>query len=243
MNKIMNRVLLVEDDKLLRHGLRGNLEDKNFSVLEAMSAQRMIEIIKKHPVDLILLDLGLPDGNGLDFMTSIKKHTDAPVIIMTGNHSKDSKIKGLYNGADDYLFKPFDIDELSARITANIRRYKDPSNNGLAAQEHTHSEISAFEFGGWTLNPEKFQAFDTRKKSADLTLREYNLVKTLIHHKGRALKREDLCEAIREDNYIPTPRAIDIKIARIRKKIEATPSAPKLIKTVRGVGYMMPNKR
>ncbi|MEZ5814454.1 MAG: response regulator transcription factor [Alphaproteobacteria bacterium] len=229
----MNTLLLVEDDKMQRQMLRESLEGEDFVVLEAALGRRMLEILDHHRVDLILLDLRLPDGSGLDFIEEIRSRTDVPLIIVSGEHNAFKRICGFETGADDYVDKPFDVDELIARIRANLRRYCNIPSNENALQN-----TNRVRFAGWVLEREKFQIVDQSGVTGDLTSREFQLLDFLIANAGRAIQRSELCEAIGEKNYIPTPRAIDVKITRIRKKIGDDAGDPQIIKTVRGVGYM-----
>lgn len=239
----MDTLLLVEDDKLLRLTLKENLDRENFIVFEASVGRRALEIIAHHHVDLILLDINLPDGNGLDFIEDIRKKTDVPLIIVSGSGGKESRLSGLELGADDYVSKPVDIDELVARIKANLRRYKGSyANQNIQVNGTSATQNKDIRFGCWTIDYDQFQIFDEEHNSANLTIQEFKLLEFLIDHAGVAQRREDMCEAIREENYVPTPRAIDVKITRIRKKIDDEATAAQIIKTVRGVGYMF-NRR
>lgn len=232
----MDTVLLVEDDKFLRHTLKENLENEDFIVFEAAAGKRLTEIVRQHHVDLILLDLRLPDGNGLDFIRDIRQHTDVPVIIVSGENRKAEKLEGLETGADDYVCKPFEMDELIARIKANLRRYKGQTSNENSKEQPGAAEIKC---GPWTLDRARYQIFDPEGRPGNLTFREFRLLDILAEKTGQAVKRDDLCEALREENYTPTPRALDVAITRIRKKIGDSGTNPEIIKTVRGVGYML----
>ncbi len=125
----MNTVLLVDDDKLMREILRINLEKHDFSILEAIHGKGVLEIVSRQPVDAILLDLGLPDGNGLTFLEDIRKYTQAPVIILSGEHASTIKVQSLEAGADDYIEKPFDMDVLIAHLHSTVARYKETRAN------------------------------------------------------------------------------------------------------------------
>jgi len=236
----MYTILIVEDDKMFRTMLRECLEHNDIIAFEAMNAHRATEILERQDVDMVLLDINLPDCNGITLLKNIRKETDIPVIIISGDEECSTKVDGLNHGADDYINKPCDPNELIARINANMRRYNaEESNNKQQATEDNTQEIR---IGKWRLNRPKYQLFDKKEKSAELTIREYNLLNKLIDNADRAITREELGEAIKEKTYIPTPRAIDIKITRIRKKIDDKASTPQIIKTIRGVGYMIPKE-
>jgi two-component system OmpR family response regulator len=229
----MDTILLVEDDQMVRHMLKENLEHEQFIVFTAGRGDRMFDILHHHKVDLILLDLRLPDGSGLDFISDIRRHTDVPVIIVSGERSKSCKVTGLQLGADDFVAKPCDPDELIARIQANLRRYR----NDNAAPSRGLQESSHFYFGQWKMDCDRYQIFNENDEPAHLTMQEFRLLERMVKQAGHVIHRDDLCEVLREDNYVPTSRAIDVKITRIRKKIGDDAAAPYMIKTVRGAGY------
>lgn len=232
----LNTLLLVEDDKMLRHLLRETLERQDFLVLEASLGRRSLDILNHQPVDMILLDINLPDGNALYLIQGIREKSNAPIMIISGETLPETRISGFEMGADDFMAKPFHMDELMARIKAHMRRYQ-----GQLSNENKPC-APALRFGKWTFDPRKFQIFDDRGESAHLTAREFQLLEHMVLNAGSVIRRQDLCLAIREDKYIPTPRAIDVKITRIRKKIGDDPVFPMLIKTVRGVGYLFAEK-
>lgn len=232
----LNTLLLIDDDRAIRHMLRESLEQENFLILEASHGRRSLEILRQHSVDLILLDLGLPDANGLDFIGQIRNFTNVPLIIVSGDHTCSNKVKGFETGADDFVAKPFDVIELVARIKAHLRRSQVTHSNQNARPAGREKPL--IKFGDWTMDRGKFQIFDQANMPCDLTPREFQLLEALILNQNKVLRREDLCEAIREEKYIPTPRAIDVKITRIRKKIGDDAADPKIIRTIRGVGYI-----
>lgn len=234
----METILVIDDDKVLRFMLKESLENNDYLIFEAANGRRCLEILDQHKTDLILLDLNLPDGNGLDFIQKIRERTDVPVIIVSGDHQSEHKINGFDLGADDYVTKPFDLQVLMARIKSHIRRYKNQASNQNEQQNMVKQQGERIAFGDVVFDRAQFQLFDRAGNSQNLTAREYLLLDVLIRAAGRAIRREDLCEAIREDRYVPTPRAIDVKITRIRKKIGDDAQNPQMIKTVRGIGYL-----
>lgn len=232
----MQTLLLIEDDKLLRHVLKETLEGENFLVLEAANGMRSMEIIAQHHVDLILLDLRLPDGSGLDLIPRIRGISNAPIVIVSGEKDKSLKMSGFSLGASDYVGKPFDMDELIARVKANLQRNNAPDHSMLFQREQ-NSNLAEVRFETWTLDRKKFQIFNQSGGSANLTFREFQLMDVLVACAGKVMSRHDLCKALHEKNYVLSPRAIDAKITRIRKKIGDDADSPRLIKTVRGAGY------
>ncbi len=235
--KSLNTILLVEDDKTTRFMLREQLEKNDFIILEACAGRRCLEIIEQYPVNLILLDLNLPDGNGFDFIDKIKAQTDVPLIILSSEKDEDKRVESFEIGADDFVSKPFNSKVLIARIKAHIRRY-DISHNTSINMKRNGKESNISHFHGWTLDRLKYELHDKDGQAAALTQKEFYLLDYIVLHPDRVLKRDELCEVIRENNYVPTPRAIDVKITRIRKKIGDNALQPFIIKTVRGVGYI-----
>lgn len=236
--KTMDTVLLVEHDQDIRKKLREKLERHNFLIIEAVHKKRLFEILKCHDVDLVILNTCLPEGNSINFLSDMRTLTNAPIILINGKCDKNIALQGLNGGADGCINGQLDIDIFIAIIKANIRRYK--KIGGIEDNEKTHeNDKEKTKFGRWLMDPSQYQVFNDNGESAELTVREFRLLETLIKNVGRAVHREELCEAIREGNYTPAPRALDVKITRIRKKIETNAHNPQLIVTVRGIGYMM----
>ena len=233
----MDTILIVEDDKLDREIIKRSLAgEESFLLLEASNGKRMNEILEKHQVDIVLLDLMLPDGNGIDFIQDIRSHTNVPIIICSANDETESMVDALDFGADDYIQKPLDKHLFTARLNANLRRYKAARSADNSTNQINPNDI--FCFSHWHFDRVCMQMYDDNKVSCGLTVREFQLLDILISNINQPVTRHDLCEAIQEDNYVPTPRSIDVKITRIRKKIGDDANNPEIIKTVRGVGYM-----
>ncbi len=234
MNKAT--VLTIEDDENLRFVVQGFLEDQGYHVLTGSNGRELLEKIQNVHVDVILLDLILPDSDGLNLMAQVRKHTAAPIIVVSGKDDPTDKILGLELGADDYIGKPFEMRELYARIKAVLRR----SSGAVHAANDLTSRVEAakLRFGDWIMDRASFDVYDVNGKSADLTTAEFKLLEILLNASGRALTREQLFELGRGQDYQSYDRAVDIHIARLRKKLGDNPKSPHLIKTVRGIGYM-----
>lgn len=233
----LNTVLLVEDDKLTRQMLRDSLEEENFFVLEAAKGQRSIEILKEHKVNIVLLDLYLPDSHGLEYIPLIRALTNVPILVVSGESDEQKQIGSLEEGADDFIPKPIDFKMLIAKVKVHLRRFENPVSETVSSQLQTFKKPE-MRFGKWIIDAQKFQIFDENENSANLTIREFQILSLLINNAGQTLKRDELCDAIREKNYVPSARTIDVKITRIRKKIGDDVSHPEIIETVRGVGYL-----
>lgn len=239
MNKGL--VLSIDDDSNLQLVISHYLEGDGYKVETANDSVQALEKSDALHPDVVLLDLVLPDGEGLALIPQIKSKNNAAIIVVSGKSDTTEKIVCLEMGADDYMTKPFEMRELSARIKAVLRR----SNGQDASKADSASGASASKvseiitFGdGWVLNRSQYQLFDKEKKSADLTTGEFKLLEALLLSPQRALSREHLFDLTREGEFDAYDRAIDIQIGRLRKKIGDDPKSPTLIKTVRGIGYM-----
>lgn len=232
-------VLTVDDDADLQVVMRHYLEAEGYQILSAQSGAEMLSKLETASPDIILLDLILPDNDGLTLLTQIRSKSSAAVIVVSGKDETADRIVGLEMGADDYLTKPFEMRELSARIKAVLRRTaatETPANDKTAASGL--AKAPRILFGGWVLDRRQYQLFDADGKAADLTSGEFRLLEALVSAPNRVLSREQLFELTRGGDFDTYDRAIDIQIARIRKKLQDDPKNPELIKTVRGVGYM-----
>lgn len=232
-------IYLVDDNKEVQNTISENLIDDGYEVTQAYSAAELFIKLKIQKPDTILLDLMLPDANGLDLISKIREHTDAPIIVVSGKGHMVDKVVGLEMGADDYLGKPFEIRELLARVKAHVRRYK--AHQSVIKDEHFPQD-NFTKFDKWTLDRQKLQIFDDQGTSGDLTVKEFRLLDTLVMSPGRVLSREQLLSKSRED-FDGFDRTVDIQITRIRKKIGDDAAAPKIIRTIRGAGYMFVNDK
>lgn len=229
-------VLSVDDDENLQMVIGHYLEDDGYTVLKALNAKAALEKVEISACDVILLDLVLPDGEGISLIPQLRARTSAAIIIVSGKSDTTEKVVCLEMGADDYMTKPFEMRELSARIKAVLRR-STPAND-VAAAPSKAERITYNE--GWVLDRSQLQLYDPDGKAADLTTGEFKLLEALIVSANRALSREHLFDLTRDGRFDSYDRAIDIQVARIRKKIGDSES--EIIKTVRGVGYMFCGK-
>lgn len=232
-------VLTVDDDADLQIVMRHYLEAEGYQILSAHSGAELLSKLETSAPDIILLDLILPDNDGLSLLTQIRSKSHAAVIVVSGKDETADRIVGLEMGADDYLTKPFEMRELSARIKAVLRRtsaVETPANDKSAAGGL--AKAPRLLFGEWVLDRRQYQLFDAAGNAADLTSGEFRLLEALVSAPHRVLSREHLFELTRSGEFDSYDRAIDIQIARIRKKLQEDPKSPEIIKTVRGVGYM-----
>ncbi len=229
-------VLCVDDDNDLQVVLSHYLEEEGYKVICANSLQTALEKNEQTVFDVILLDLRLPDGEGNTLIPKLKEKSGSALIVLSGKSDTTDKIVCLEMGADDYLTKPFELKELLARIKAVMRRIG--NHNDIPDGQSRLRDSDRLEFGdGWCLVRAQYQLYNKENISADLTTGEFKLLEALILSPNRALSREHLFDLTRDGEFDVYDRAIDIQIARIRKKM-SDGSGDELIKTVRGVGYM-----
>lgn len=230
------RVLSVDDDSNLQTVVGHYLESEGYDVLSAESGESLKKILQSETPNIILLDLVLPDTDGLTLIGHLKTLPHKiPVIVVSGKSDTTEKIVCLEMGADDYITKPFEMRELSARIKAVLRRSEETAAGHSVPVEQAVDRVS---FGPWVLDRSRLQIFDNKEQSADLTTGEFKLLDALVRAHNRVLSREKLFELTRENEYDSYDRAVDIQIGRLRKKLGDDPKSPQYIKTVRGAGYM-----
>lgn len=225
-------VLSIDDDVHLQNVVKTYLEDDGYRVVCLESGAQLKEFLPQR-FDVALLDLVLPDAEGFELIHKLRIHTNAPIIVVSGKSDTTEKIISLEMGADDYLTKPFEMRELSARIKAALRRVREQMHI-LPSPANTNK----VHFGSWNLDRAQYQVYDDTGRSADLTTGEFQLLEALVMSAGRVLSREQLFDLTRAGNYDSYDRAIDIQIARIRKKIGDNAKDGQLLKTIRGIGYM-----
>lgn len=221
----MSKILMIEDDETIRLGLHYYLKQEEFEVLENNKCEGTMELIKKNNLDLILLDLNLPDGTGFDLFKEIKAYQDIPIIFLTANDLEVSVVMGLDMGADDYITKPFKARELVSRIKNVLRR---------TAKNNTSNII---ELKDVTIDMKQAKVF---KNGVDvmLTALEYKILLILALNPGTVFTREKILADIWDVNeaYV-NDNTLTVYIKRIREKIENDPNNPDIILTVRGMGY------
>lgn len=228
-------ILLVEDSPTIRAMVEGGLDVEGYDVDSAASAADLKKKLSAVKPDLVLLDVMLPDGDGLSLIQGIREKTDVPIIVVSGKTEMVDKVVGLEMGADDYVGKPVQMKELSARVKAQLRRYQGMKEQGGKASKK--ADARKIRCGAWVLDREKFQVFDARGNSANLTAKEYQLLEVLALGGGKVFSREELLDRARDGDHNSTDRAIDVQILRIRKKLND--NSNELIQSVRGIGYTM----
>ena len=228
-------VLVVDDEPAIVEVLQRYLSAQGFKVSTAENGAAVRGVIGNESVDLVLLDLGLPGEDGLALMRWLRETSSVAVIVVSGRGEQVDRIVGLEVGADDYVTKPFDLRELAARIRSVLRRTlaSTPVRNSSAES----SDIARFK--GWTLDFAARRLDSPDGKAVDLTTGEFDLLAALVKCPGRVLSRDELLAATRNREAGPFDRTIDVQVGRLRRKIEADPQRPELIKSVRGAGYLL----
>lgn len=229
MNNIP-KILVVDDDIKILKTVINILSRGNYQVTTAANYDLAVKYLECTKFDLLLTDLVLPDGDGLELVRKIRVHDDIPIIIISGLGETTERIVGLEMGADDYISKPFDPRELLARIKGVLKRYtkKSPTSSGHEKQ---------LSFDGWTLDSETRLLTDIENQEVEITSGEFDLLWVLASSAGRALSRGQLMDYIYGYATPAFDRSIDVKIGRLRKKIELDVKNPHIIKTVRNIGY------
>jgi two-component system OmpR family response regulator len=230
-------VLVVDDESEITDVLRRYLSTQGYRVSTADGGEAMRRIMATTPIDLVLLDLGLPGEDGLTLMRSLREHSSVAVIVVTGRGEPIDRIVGLEVGADDYITKPFDLRELGARVRSVLRRTLE-----RPAAPQSKAEPDLVRFVGWTLHLNSRRLESPEGKPVELTTGEFDLLATLVKAPGRVLSRDELLEATRNREAGPFDRTIDVQVGRLRRKIEADPEHPEIIKSVRGAGYLFAPK-
>ncbi len=222
----MKRILIIEDDMAIAHGLEEALQQEHYSVVTAASGEKGEAIARHENIDLILLDLLLPDRNGEEICRNLRQvGIQTPILMLTSKKTELDKVVGFESGADDYMTKPFSIRELIARVKALLRRHVEMKK-----------DIEDYSFGDVEIDFKKQEA-TRRKKHLDLSSREYQILKYLIQHEGEVVTREMLLNEVWGYETFPTTRTVDNYILNLRKKIEDDPSKPKHLITVHTAGY------
>lgn len=226
-------VLVCDDEPDLREMLQEYLEKRAFRVALAGDAAEMRESIAENAPDLILLDINMPGEDGLSALRTLRTDNNVPVVMLTAAGETVDKIVGLEMGADDYLGKPVDLRELEARIKAVLRRRAEP-----AIQPRAEGTGQTVEMGDFTLDLDAARMTDTDGEVVQLTAMEFRLLKLFAENRGRVLNRDQILEQAHDRSWDPFDRSIDIRISRLRRKIERNPEKPSMIRTVRGIGYV-----
>ena len=229
------RVLIVDDDADVREMLAEYLATHGYAVAQADGGVAMRAELERAVPDVVLLDLALPGEDGLSLARYLREHYDLGVIMVTGAGELVDRIVGLEMGADDYIAKPFDPRELRARLKSVMRRVQ---RGATGEARPVHSEPKRIAMGRCLLDLQSHCLVDRGGSEVPLTAMEFDLLRAFAEHPHQVLSRDRLLTLTRNREWEPFDRSIDIRIARLRKKIEDDPEQPRAIRTVRGAGYM-----
>ena len=237
---IVASVLVVDDDTMVAEVVVGYLQRAGHAVVSVADGPAALGAVREAPPDLIVLDLMLPGIDGLEVCRRVRAdHPDLPVIMLTALGEEEDRIAGLEVGADDYVAKPFDLRELRARVKSVIRRMQARPQTAPAAQvPGAAAPSSRVRVGACALDLASHQLFASDGNELPLTGMEFDLLRVFLERPNQVLNRDQLLTLTRNREWEPFDRSIDIRIARVRRKIEHDPEHPQAIRTVRGVGYM-----
>ena len=225
----MEKILIVDDEQDILRALEIYLRTEGYEVLTASSGKEALRIMETEDVHLVLMDIMMPEMDGIEATVELRKNNNIPVILLTAKGEDTDKVLGLNIGADDYVTKPFNPVELIARVKAQLRRYMH-----LGSLEKTESLLQT----GPLLLDDRKKKVTLEGEEINLTPREYNILKTLMEHKGQVLSSDDIYKHMGMSSY-GVDNALAVHIRHLREKIEIDPSSPRYIKVVWGQGYTL----
>jgi two-component system phosphate regulon response regulator OmpR len=228
-------ILVVDDEPEICSMLSDYLTHAGFRVSTAGEGGAMRQILEEEPVDLVILDINMPGEDGLSLARFLRANTRVGIVMLTAAGEVVDRIVGLEVGADDYIAKPVDLRELLARVRAVLRRLRAAMDE---AAEDSTPPTRKVPFGTCQLDLAAHRLYEASGEEVPITSMEYDLLKAFAEHPNRVLSRDQLLDLAHNKDWEPFDRSIDIRIARLRRKIEADPAKPQVIKTVRGAGYI-----
>lgn len=224
----MYNILVCDDDKEIVKAIEIYLSEEGYNVLKAENGKKALEILENNSIHLAILDIMMPEMDGMEVLERIRKENSIPVIMLSAKSEDEDKINGLNLGADDYITKPFNSAELIARVNANIRRF---TSLGTIADSKT-----TYKTGDLVLNDELKNVL-ANGKEIKLTATEYNILKFLIKNKGKVFSIEEIYKNVWNEECYGAENIIAVHIRHIREKIEINPKEPKYLKVIWGIGY------
>ncbi|MEM7504207.1 MAG: response regulator transcription factor [Pseudomonadota bacterium] len=224
------RVLVVEDDEFVQSLLASLLDNAGFSTLRVGSSRELLTMLRDVVFDLVLLDLGLPDEDGLDALRKLRAQSDVPVIILTNRKELEDRIAALEIGADDFVTKPIEPKELTLRVGRLIER---------TGPAQTRANAHRIEMGPWTLDSAERRLTHREQGEIQLTRSEFNLLESFFRAPNRVQSRELLLESLNRNGADPYDRTVDVLVSRLRKKLNVGSRQSTFIQTVQGIGYRL----
>ena len=222
------KILVVDDEALLVKGIRFNLQNEGYEVITGSNGLEAVQLVREQKPDLVVLDVMMPQMDGMTSCGKIREFSDVPIILLTAKTDDMDKLMGFDHGADDYITKPFNILELKARIRALLRRANSAGNKTVSSNDLT--------IGNITLDLDGRNAY-RNGTLVDLTAKEFDVIEFLMRNPNHVYSREALLDTIWAYEYRSDIRTVDVHIRRLREKLEETPAEPKYILTKWGVGY------
>jgi two-component system, OmpR family, KDP operon response regulator KdpE len=219
----MAAVLIVDDEVQILRALQINLNARGYSTVTALTGQNALEQAAQHPVDVIILDLGLPDLDGVEVIRRLRRWNTVPIVVLSARHGSDDKIQALDAGADDYVTKPFGMDELMARLRAALRR-------------GSPGDVPVIETMGFTINLATKQV-TRRGVAVRLTPTEWNILELLVRNTGALVTHEEILTQVWGPAYANETAYLRVYLAQLRRKLEADPANPRHLLTEAGLGY------
>src|SRR5262245_55404919 len=233
------RILVVDDEPEVRETLREYLEDGGYEVYVAGDGDGVRRVVEKRPIDVVLMDLNLPGEDGLALTRQLRATYSVGVIMITAAGQAIDRIVGLEMGADDYIPKPFELREVLARVRSLLRRLQERPR---ATQPALENQPEIVKMGSCVLDLAAHRLYDADGNETPLTNTEFDLLRTFAQHPDRVLSRQQLLTLAHNRSDEVFDRSIDLRIMRLRRKIESNPDQPEVLKTVRGAGYIFVSK-
>ena len=240
--KSASHIAVLDDEIDITQLLANYLQSHGFRVTQLHNGPSLMALMDSDPADLVLLDLGLPGEDGFSIARRMRENWRCGLVIVTGRGDAVDKVVGLEVGADDYVTKPFDLRELVARVKAVLRRLAPgdvPAVAAAAPASFAPGTSDRLRFAGWQLDLAARSLTNPQGQNVPLTGGEFDLLCAFARHPGRVLSRDFLLEQTRGREAAPFDRTIDVQVGRLRKKIEADPDDPQIVKSVRGAGYIL----
>lgn len=231
------KLLVVDDEKMIRQLIAKYAVFDGYEVAEAENGMQAVEMARAGGYDLIIMDIMMPELDGIAATAAIRRESNAPIILLTAKSESSDKVLGLNVGADDYITKPFDPVEVLARVKSQLRRY-----TLLGAKPETAPERGIYTVGGVTLN-EDAKSVTVDGESVSLTPLEFNILQLLIRSPGRIYSSSQIYELVWNENSLGAETSVAVHIRHLRQKIEINPSEPRYLKVVWGLGYKMEDLR
>ena len=232
----MTRVLVIDDEPQIVRALRINLRARQYDVDTALTGADALQRAAQHPPDVVILDLGLPDMDGVDVISGLRGWTDAPIIVLSGRADSSDKVEALDTGADDYVTKPFGMDELLARMRAAVRRSTPTASEPVVRLGDLTVDLAAKRV---TRKLTGASGQDGAGKQADirLTPTEWHLLEVLLRHPGKLMSQRQLLQEVWGPGYADASGNLRLYMAQLRRKLEADPARPRWLQTEPGMGY------